>query len=708
VMGTVGYMSPEQVRGLPADHRSDIFSFGSILYEMLSGRRAFRGDSAAETMAAIAQKEPPDLESGGPDVPADLDRVVRHCLEKSPAERFQSAGDLAFALQSAVGPSARHETIASPLERARTPLVPILAAAAAALLAFALGWRLHRAPPAAPALRATFERLTDQPGVESQPNLSPDGKSFVYVSGASGNDDIYLLRIGGRNPVNLTADSPDDDDTPSFSPDGSQIAFRSERQGGGIFVMGATGESVKRLTDFGFNPSWSPDGKQVAVSTVQFAYPTDRSGTGELWAVDVATGTKRAVFQGSDAVQPSWSPHGKRIAFWGLRGQSGQRDIWTVAADGSQVGSGAVDVTNDAALDYSPTWSPDGHYLYFASDRGGTMNLWRVPIDESSGRVLGEPEAVTTPSSFSGWPSLSADGRSLVYASLEWRSTLQRTPFDPTRGEVVGSTAAVIQSTLPIRDHNVSPDGKRVAFTTAGREDLFVVGSDGSGFRRLTDDTFRDRGPSWSPGGERILFYSDRSGAYQIWSVRPDGSGLQQVTRADGALNYPVWSPDGSRFASANLRTAAWMVYDAAKGTAITSHDTPVREGMFFWPFSWSADGDSIVGVVWSKATGTAQGFAIYSIGADRYREIYRTGTQNFMWSSWLNDGRVLFRDKRGISLLDPRTGADRRLISVAGYTIGESLGVSKDNRSITYTETGTEGDIWLMRFEGGEKAGVR
>src|SRR5262249_25291081 len=156
-------------------------------------------------------------------------------------------------------------------------------------------------------------------------------------------------------------------------------AFRSARQGGGIFVMGRTGEFAKRVSDAGFNPAWSPDGRSIVYSSVSTVpLPNNRVGVGELTVVDVADGQKRQLFKG-DAVEPSWSPHGHRIAFWGVAiGASGQRDIFTIPA----AGGAPLAVTQDAATDCSPVWSPDGHHLYFASDRGGNLNLWRVPIDE--------------------------------------------------------------------------------------------------------------------------------------------------------------------------------------------------------------------------------------------------------------------------------------------------------------------------------------
>src|SRR6202022_848858 len=133
----------------------------------------------------------------------------------------------------------------------------------------------------------TYTLLTNQAGVEDFPSLAPDGKTFVYVSKASGNADIYLKRVDGRNAINLTKDSPADDTQPAFSPDGSQIAFRSEREGGGIFVMGATGESVRRLTDFGFNPAWSPDGSEIPVATERIEMQTNvRMTTSSIYTVN--------------------------------------------------------------------------------------------------------------------------------------------------------------------------------------------------------------------------------------------------------------------------------------------------------------------------------------------------------------------------------------------------------------------------------------
>jgi TolB protein len=192
--------------------------------------------------------------------------------------------------------------------------------------------------------------------------------------------------------------------------------------------MEATGESVRRVTDAGYDPRWSPDGKELLVADERVADPMSRATVSTIWAVNLADGKKRRIVKG-DAVGGRWSPTGRRIVYWGIQ-KPPQRDIAIVAADGSEAESPHW-ITSDAAVDSSPTWSPDGKYVYFGSSRGGTLNLWRVGVDEASGLVQGEPEPVTTPAAWSGSFEFSADGRSLVFADLDERTTIWSVGFDP-------------------------------------------------------------------------------------------------------------------------------------------------------------------------------------------------------------------------------------------------------------------------------------
>jgi Tol biopolymer transport system component len=606
MIGTVGYLSPEQARGDPADHRSDIFSLGAVLYEMLTGRRAFKGTSPAELLSSVLRDEPEAPSLCDPRVPHALDLIVHHCLEKSPDERFQSARDLAFHLDSVGGTSAsqRAEAVGPlPAKRGLRRHVPLgLLGLALVALAFEAGRRVGGGAlgSGAGSSPLSFQQVTDTPGQERQAQLAPGGQSFAYVADSAGNPDIWHQRVGGRNPVNLTADSLEADTAPAYSPDGERIAFRSDRDGGGIFVMGSTGESVKRLTDFGYDPAWSPDGTQIVFSDHLGQDPYSRPGDGHLYVVPSGgMGEIRQLTREHDAVQPRWSPGGARIAYWGLRGSSGQRDLWTIPA----VGQGEPEplaVTDDPAMDWNPVWSPDGKRLYFSSERGGSMNLWRVAIDEKSGRVRGQPEPVTTPSRSSGSISFSRDGKQMMYVSLDRRSSIQRLGLDPATGRVSDPPGPVFRGSRAIYTQDISPSGDWIAFTTlGGREDLFVVKTDGTGYRQLTDDAFRDRGPRWSPDGSRIAFYSDRSGRYETWWIRPDGRDLEQLTKATGPPRVEVaWSPDGKRIAT-NDSVKTWILELGAPLDQQQAVALPDLEGgRALQPRSWSPDGSMLAGTL--------------------------------------------------------------------------------------------------------------
>ena len=709
VMGTVGYMAPEQVKAAAVDHRADIFSLGCVLYEMASGRRPFTRDTAAETMTAILREDPPDLvrESGA--IPAAFEPIVRHCLEKRPEERFQSARDLAFALQSLGTGSAASAPagavsaagVAAPSAAGRrVPVAALLGVAGAALAAFFLGRATGGGQPVTGAPVESFQQVTDTPGVETEPTLSPDGKIVVFTSDREGSLQIYSQRVGSRASGALTTGAADNHSA-AFSPDGERIAFRSERDGGGIFLMTATGESVTRVSDAGHSPSWSPDSKELVLARGAFFSPTDVAASAPgLFAVELSSGRKRDVLKGTQAaMQPAWSPHGHRIAYFALRANSGQRDIFTIAADGSGADSPPVEVTKDSWVDWSPVWSPDGAYLYFSSDRGGTTNLWRIAIDEVTGRTRGTPEPVTTPSIYSGRMSFSRDGSAMVYASVDWRSTLLRQNFDAVRGERMGPPTPVLKGSRPIRDHAISPNGEWLVFNeSTPREDLVVARVDGREYRRLTDDEYRDRGPVWAPDSQTIYFYSDRSGHYDLWSIRPAGGPPTELTRGLQS-NFPTISPDGRRLAIAGVSTGGLVIrpVDAAPEEQ-TSFEPEPRPGERLWPYSWSAD-NRLLGLLINRE-GELSGVGIYDIATKQYRTASAAYT-NYAVPLWLRDGRrFLVRSAGGIDLVDSATGARKQLTAVRGYMIGRSLGISADNTWYSYTETGTEGDIWIARLK--------
>ncbi|MGE5414074.1 MAG: protein kinase domain-containing protein [Syntrophomonadaceae bacterium] len=700
VLGTLGYMSPEQVRGKGADARSDLFSFGAILYEMLSGHRAFQGDTAADTISAILTRDPPDLSETNRRVPESLDRIVRHCLEKTPEARFHSASDIAFDLEAISGASlstpATAAPAAMPISMRLRRLAPWLA-----LPAIVLGYLLGRGPAGSKSgpvgsQVATVRKLTMQSGVESFPSLSPDGATVVYQAGPRRHTDLFLQRVGGHNPINLTKDCAEADAQPSFSPSGERIAYRSECGGGGIFVMGATGENLRRVSDVGYYPSWSPDEKEIAVSTESFEDPYSRSGISKLIAVRADSGEKRVVAESIDCIQPAWSPHGNRIACWGLKGNTGQRDIWTVPAAGEKAGP-AVDVTHDPATDWNPFWSPDGRFVYFASDRGGSVNLWKVAIDERSGKTLSVPEAVTVPANWAGPMSVARDGKHVVYQSLTLLPSIEKTPFDPVAERPSGTSQAIFQSSMPMLGFEVSRDGQWIAFASGGsRMDIFLMRSDGTGLRQLTDDAYKDRNVGWSPDGQRLYFMSDRSGSYETWSIRPDGGGLEQVTHnSKRGVWWPVFSPDGTTFASPNGFNSFFFHLDAASRVSGPEPFPELGADGWFDVFDWSRDGRRLVG---GRGRGNEQfGVVLYDVAAKRYERLNERG-----WMPrFLPDGRrILFSDLAAVWLIDAASKKEHVVLPAEGEQDLVWFNVAPDGRAIYTLRQLIESDIWLAELK--------
>jgi Tol biopolymer transport system component len=413
----------------------------------------------------------------------------------------------------------------------------------------------------------------------------------------------------------------------------------------------------------------------------------------QLWAVEVATGQKRLLTPG-DGVQPQWSPHGVRIAY--EESQEGRRHICTVPASGGA----PVRITNDTFLNWNPVWSPDGRHLYFVSDRGGIMNLWRVPVNEETGQTLGPPEPVTTPSPFTQHPSFSRDGRHLAYVHIAQSENIQRVAFDPDREVVIGRPSWLTQGFRIAYTSTVSPDGQWMAFAWVdpNQEDIYVMRTDGTGLRQLTNDTYRDRVARWSPDGNRIAFHSNRSGHTEIWIIHPDGSGLQQLTQVmDPPAACPVWSPDARRL--------AYLV--EGQGTFIMDVDRPwnqqspqavppIRPAQsWFGAWSWSPDGRRLAG--WEeRQENVLPGIVVYSLASQQFERITDFGADPV----WLSDSRrLIFHNGSAFYVVDSQSKKVREIFSVAPHEPRECA-VSRDDRFIYFSASTGEADIWLMTLE--------
>lgn len=710
--GTVAYMSPEQARGEALDSRSDLFFVGVVLYEMATGVLPFVGGTTVDLLSAIIYKPhrpPRDLrKSLFPGIAAVIDKA----LEKDRGLRYQTAADLQADLKRAkreldsskVLPPHTPEPRASDSSRTAVHdlrragslwrwlgllgmlliLGVLLYQSRAQLKGFLDGTRQ--------ALPGFSFQLTDQPGPEYFPSLSPDGKSVIYASKTEGNWDIMFQRVYGKVPINLTKDCPNDDTQPAFSPDGEHIAFRSERNGGGVYVMDRTGESVSRLVEFGYNPTWSPDGNEILVAKESITRPEDRMATGsELWAIRYPTGEPRMVYKG-DAVQPSWSPSGRRIAFWSIDAM-GRRDIWTIPANMPEAANPeAVRVTDEGFVNWNPVWSPTGNSLYFSSFRRGSMGLWKVRTDEKSGRLLGRPEYVPAPSSDSGHISISADGKTIAYVQYSFAADLYGVRFDSVHETSLGEPAPIIQGSRQATRPALSPDGQWLAYNSwSKQEDLFVVRTDGSELRALTNDPHQDRGPRWSPDGKRLAFFSNRGGKYEVWTINFDGTDPRQVTRhPEHMVVSPFWSPDG-RYLACSLYGIRSVLIDAQN----VWHDIDIS-GIpgYFQAWSWSGDGKRLAGYL-IRPDGSPAGIGVYSVKSGGFERLTEYG----MDPVWLKDDRrLLFYNDGRIDIVDSVTKRTHPAFSAAPRNVAKrGFAVSEDDSILYLSLVSTEADIWAL-----------
>ncbi|MHC5005014.1 MAG: protein kinase domain-containing protein, partial [Planctomycetota bacterium] len=397
ILGTAAYMSPEQARGRRVDKRTDVWSFGVVLHEMLAGSTPFQGETATDTIGAVLHK---DFSVDG--IPGGTPRMVRHvlqrCLKRDKTRRFQSIGDVRIELEDALKrlEAGERDELGPARPGRRAWVWPVVAACFA--LATVTGFGLWLTKPTAPIDEApaedgpvlqvttpavlTVEQITDFPVNMRRGAISPDAATIVYSAQRQGEGaDLYRLRIGGATPFRLTRVLDAHENHPAISPDGESIAYWSagdtpEKRG--IFLMGATGESPRRIVEPpGFFPAWSPDGRSLVYTTAWWNDAYSRAGPGALWVVDLATRERRMIDTtdpaagadpsgwASDAVSPAWSPDGTRIAYWGVRG--GTRDIFTVSPAGGDV----IRITDDVHTDWNPIWGPDGRSIWFLSDRGG-------------------------------------------------------------------------------------------------------------------------------------------------------------------------------------------------------------------------------------------------------------------------------------------------------------------------------------------------
>ena len=606
VMGTIGYMSPEQVRGEPIDWRSDIFSFGTVLYEMVTGKRAFKCATSAETMTAILREEPPALNDTGWQGPPELQRILTRCLEKNAPQRFQSASDLAFALASLSGSS----TVPRISEKKGRPTWLPWAIAAALLLVIAVREIFHpAAAPPNPLEKAHFTRVTDFESVEAA--ISPDGRFVAFISDHDGPFDVWLTQVGTGRMTNLTQGKagplPGPLRSVGFSGDGSEIWISGGDVGMRVRLMPLTGGTPRNfLGEEVVNLAWSPDGERIVYHNF--------GGGDSVFVADRSGANARKIFGDRPGLHnhyPAWSPDGRWIYFSHGTPATKEMDLWRIAPDGShaerltQLNTDVADPTpvGDHTVFYvardedgSGPWlwafdlrsrnsrrasvgleqytsvqtSADGHKLV-ATISNPVAGLWSVPILD---RVAEEKDVKPFPVPTKRALAPRFGGSSLFYlSSLGTGDGLWRLRDGQVTEIWKGTDGALLETP------SVSPDGGRVAMILRrnGKHQLHVLSSDGAEIQPIAEGIAAQESSCWSPDGKWIVTGGTDANGPGLFKIPLDGGSW--VRLVSGTALNPVWSPDGSLivYAGTNVRTFAPLLAVRPDGTSVKLPEITLR-----------------------------------------------------------------------------------------------------------------------------------
>ncbi|MEP6995853.1 MAG: protein kinase, partial [Acidobacteriota bacterium] len=526
VLGTPAYMSPEQARGRPADKRSDIWSFGCVLYEMLAGRRAFPGETASDSLAAVLGKQP-DWHRMPRSTPESVRHLLARCLEKDVERRPRDIGDARIEIENALAALSGHGS----RSRALVAVVTAIAVAAIGILV----WRERERSPVRAA--TALSQITIAEGIEEFPALSPDGAILVFSAEVGAVRKLFLRKLADGAEKRLT-DGDSDDILPSWSPDGKMILFVRARQtgkklepgdvfgqydGGDVWKIDVATASASRLVEDACNPVFSPEGGRIAVDAA-FGAPrriwiTDASGLNPQQA---STDTSEAVAH----LRPRWSPDGKRIVFQNM--ERTKIDVRVLDLASKQL----TWVTKDLFQNLQPVWAPSGRVIYFTSNRTGGYNLWSAAVS-AEGKIAGQPLQLTAGAGQDVEAAVSRDGKRLAFAILKQNADLWKLPVDPASGKTTGPPQEVVSTTREDSRGAWSPDGQMIAFNSdrAGDTNLWLYSLRDGATRQLTKGPGGDYQAAWAPDGRTIAFFSSRAGNAEIWTVDVASGTITQLTK---------------------------------------------------------------------------------------------------------------------------------------------------------------------------------
>jgi eukaryotic-like serine/threonine-protein kinase len=685
VAGTAGYMSPEQAAGKKVDARSDVFSFGAMLYEMVTGRRAFAGNSTAETLAAVLREQPKPPSEVTPGLPRDIEKLILRCLQKDPDRRFQHMADVKVELQE-IKEESDSGRVPLPVPAHRSRLRWLAAGLAGALALIAGGqllWRSRGAEVPQPFVVS----LTSTPGQEKEPTFSPDGNqvAFAWEGEKQDNWDIYLKMVGSAETRRLTTDAALDR-FPSWSPDGRQIAFiRTSRMGGAgtIHLVSPLGGSDRRLSEQSAawgRLSWSPDGRWLATAAPPFLMATLPEGRG-VFLVAISDGAAHSITSPRAPtyhVDPAFSSDGRHLAYAScIITLACQVDVVELDADSVPTGP-ARRLTRESFWMGGLAWTRDGKSVVYDERRNG--RLWRVGIAGDR-----PPERVEVAGFDVMWPTTAVSRDRLAFERTRTNQDIYQYRLD-----VSDPPKVVAASSFNDATPHFSPDGRRFVFASgrAGEGDeIWLAAADGSNPMQLTHGPGQWQG--WSPDGTRIAFDSqDKDGRWGIWTLDVAGGSLRRLTSAPDS-NGPSWSHDGRFVYFSSNRTGTSNVWRVPAGGGPEERVTHTS-GCF--PQE-STDGKTLF---FRREVADSPLLAVPVAGGPE-RKVVDCATSGFTvgLAGVYHLGCAQDRRALPLYLLDPATGRDR-LLGTLG-TPWEGITVSPDGKTILYAKIVGEGSDLMM-----------
>lgn len=678
VMGTAGYMSPEQVRGKAVDHRADIFAFGAILYEMLAGKRAFQRSTQVETMTAILNDEPAGISQIAPATPPGLQRVVHRCLEKSPEQRFQSASDLAFALEalsdSGLSSSAISQSAQQP--RRRIPLGWAAGVAALVLLAAAAYYITIGRQSESPIRVTGYTQLTRSGNAGEV--IATDGARIYISSGVS--EPIGQLAVSGGEIEPLTQ-APAKAWLNDVSPDGATILYQSYESGDAptapIYSMKILGGSPRYIATVA-GATWAPDGKSIL-----YTLPG-----GDLFQVKPdGTDPHKLFSMGSGIADWSVSPDGKRIRYFK------NDSLWEMTLSGEGLHAIFAD-WHAGSRKCCGSWSPDGSFFAFRSGPGA--QLWALDERPRLFRKPSvEPAALTSGPIRWGNSIFSKDGKQLFSTGSTRHGGLIR--FDAKSKQFLPFLGGISADLL-----SFSKDGRTVAYSTYPDEVLWKSNVDGTGRVQLTDPPMAPEWVSMSPDGSQVAFMStDAKGSTRSYVVSSQGGSPQLLMpQGAGSETDPSFSPDGRKivFATHALTDARHptdvRVLDLDTHQVVTLPDSAGK-----YSAHWSPDGQSLIASARDNS-----GMYLFDFKTQRWSQIYKG---LYAYGTWSRDGRSIyalrFAGDRAVLRIPVKGGAaevaaDLKGIDIAGpFSIW--LGLDPSDAPLLLRNTGTS-DVYALTLE--------